>query len=926
MSLFRLHPHVQHAVVNDLGWRDLRPVQSMTIDAVLDGANAVVLAPTAGGKTEAAIFPVLSQILTEHRTPVSVLYVCPTKALLNNQEDRLRQYARMVGLDVFKWHGDVSASVKARFRREPAHILLTTPESIEVMLISAKTDARALFAGLGTVIIDEVHAFAGDDRGAHLVSILERLSEFCDRDIQRIGLSATVGNPRVIGQWLQGSSHRPFRLVDPPRPPITRDLCIDVADDLTGAARGIALLASGRKSLVFVESRSRAEKVAEALGGSGVEVFIHHSSVSRTDRALAEERFSHGSNTAIVATSTMELGIDVGDLDQVFQVDAPSSVASFLQRMGRTGRRSGTRSNCTFFCLTSESLLQAVALLRLAQDGWVEDVAPAEGAMHVLAHQILALTLQEGGISRHRVLPRLSEAWPFASIRESHLRQLVDTMVEREILYEADGLLSLGQRGERLYGRKNFFELYAVFSSPPMLRVQNRQDEVGYVSALFVQGHDNQHGPLCFRLGGRAWQAVRIDWGKSTLEVRPADRGQVPSWLGMSGVLPYALCQVMMKALIEPGPEAAWLTPIAARTLAELRLGYEGLLDEGTAPLEDHGDNVLWHTFAGGGINRLLAAGLESLTGDNWVAGNLTLKSKAAGIVKVRDAIRHLRELDWEALATSRAHELARGRISKFQPCLPQHTEDRLLAERLLDLPGALRFLGTIRVGGERLGAPISGHREDIPAEPSWTSASPVPGTIAVYQPRTPSRFIDDAEALKAICRELAQEPVIALNVATVLDSHALCLLQLGTPRLVVMIDVLAVSTLEPLRSLLEDPAVVKVVHNASFERGVFARLGYDLINVFDTLSASRTVHGRAALGGHSLSAVCERDLGFALDKGEEASAWARRPLSSKQLAYAAAEVEVLLPLHETFRGALALLPPEHAAMSGGVMFPGASG
>lgn len=334
MSLFRLHPHLQHAIVNELGWRELRPVQTMTIDAVLDGANSVVLAPTAGGKTEAAIFPVLSQILTEHRKPVSVLYVCPIKALLNNQEERLRQYARLVGLDVFKWHGDVSASAKDKFRRDPAHILLTTPESIEVMLISAKTDARALFAGLGAVVVDEVHAFAADDRGAHLISLLERLNAFCDRDVQRIGLSATVGNPQVIGQWLQGSSKRPFRLVDPPRPAPTRDLHLDFAEDLTDAAARIATLARGRKSLVFVESRSRAEKVAQALGGSGVDVFIHHSSVSRADRALAEERFTHGSNTAIVATSTMELGIDVGDLDQVIQVDAPSSLHIFLPDAG----------------------------------------------------------------------------------------------------------------------------------------------------------------------------------------------------------------------------------------------------------------------------------------------------------------------------------------------------------------------------------------------------------------------------------------------------------------------------------------------------------------------------------------------------------------------------------------------------------------
>ncbi len=146
-GLDRLHPHVQHAIVHDLGWRALRPVQELTIDAVLDGCNSVVLAPTAGGKTEAAIFPLLSRILDENLKPVSVLYVCPIRALLNNQEERLQAYARMVGLDVFKWHGDVSDSRKQGFRGAPSHILMTTPESLEVMMISARTDARALFEG-----------------------------------------------------------------------------------------------------------------------------------------------------------------------------------------------------------------------------------------------------------------------------------------------------------------------------------------------------------------------------------------------------------------------------------------------------------------------------------------------------------------------------------------------------------------------------------------------------------------------------------------------------------------------------------------------------------------------------------------------------------------------------------------------------------
>jgi len=291
MSAFdRLHPHLRHGIVHDLGWRALRPVQELAIDAVLDGCNVVVLAPTAGGKTEAALFPTLSRILTEASAPVSALYLCPIRALLNNQEGRVQAYARMVGLDAFKWHGDVGDAPKTRFRAAPTHLLMTTPESVEVMLMSPRTDARALFAGLQLVIIDEVHAFAGDDRGAHLAAVLERLTVFCGRDLQRVGLSATVGNPAVIGQWLQGSSKRPFRLVDPARGGAkpARALRVEFGDELQ-LASGIAGVARGKKSLVFVESRARAERVGQDLAGRGFDVFVHHSAVSRADRALPEE-------------------------------------------------------------------------------------------------------------------------------------------------------------------------------------------------------------------------------------------------------------------------------------------------------------------------------------------------------------------------------------------------------------------------------------------------------------------------------------------------------------------------------------------------------------------------------------------------------------------------------------------------------------
>lgn len=896
-GLERLHPHLQHAIVHDLGWRALRPVQELTIEAVLDGANTVVLAPTAGGKTEASMFPVLSRILAEEPPPVAALYLCPIRALLNNQEERIGGYARMVGLSAFKWHGDVSDARKASFRAAPSHVLMTTPESLEVMMVSERTDARAVLAGLQTVVIDEVHAFAGDDRGAHLAALLERLVQLLGRDLQRIGLSATVGNPHVIGQWMQGSSARPFRLVDPPRASAERDIVIDHCVDLGDAANAVVRLGRGKKSLVFVESRARAEKIAQSLAGGGVEVFIHHSSVSRDEREQAEQQFAYGQNTAIVCTATMELGIDVGDLDQVLQIDAPASVASFLQRMGRTGRREGRRPNTTFLCTSSESLLQAAAIARLAGRGWVEDVEPAEHAVHILAHQVMALALQEGGVSRHRVLGWVQPAYPFNSIDDGELQTLIDTMLGRQILYEADGLLSLGERGERLYGRKNFFELYAVFNSPPVFRVLQGRDEVGHIQARFVQGHDEQKGALCFRLGGRAWQVTHVDWSRAIMNVKPAERGQVPSWLGPPSVLSFEICQAMREVLVTDGPIGATPTPAAAAELGALREAYGELLALAAAPLESTDDGVQWHTFAGGAINRVLAAGLEHVTHQRWVAGNLSLKSKDTSLAATQAALAELPGLAWEPLVFSKARTMARGAISKFQPCLPVEAEDRLLAEKLVDLSGTLRFVVQLQyaaragAGGARL---VDHAVDEVPELSPELVLPPLEG---VFQPHNPVTWIDSPAALARLCADLATAEIVALDVETALDLSTLCLLQLGTGDRTWIVDVLGIADLSPLAAVLGDHRIVKVIHNARFERRILAKAGLAIVAVHDTMLASRERHGRDAPGGHSLAAVVARELGLRLDKREQTSNWTRRPLSPEQLAYAAADVEVLITL-----------------------------
>jgi len=692
----RLSPALQVQIVNGLGWKALRPVQEQTIHAVLDGCNCVVLAPTAGGKTEAALFPLLSLMDQEDRPPVSVLYLAPIRALLNNQEARLERLSGLLGRRAFKWHGDVGSGARQRFVHDPADVLATTPESLEAMLMSRRVPGRALLRGVQAVVIDEVHAFAGDDRGAHLSALLERISRLAGRDLQRIGLSATVGDPEIICAWLSGSSQRPQRVVSPGGAGADPKIQLDHVGDLANAALVADRLYPGTRRLVFVDSRRRVEALGDELNRRGVDVHVAHSSLSVSERRAAERAFEQGRDCVIVATSAMELGIDVGDLDHVLQVDCPATVSSFLQRMGRTGRRPGTRANCTFLARNEDAVLQAAGLLRLHARGYVEPASPSPWAAHVLAHQLIALGIQELGVPPHAWWEWLEGAAAFQDLGAEERESLLRHMLDEEILYSADARLSLGQRGERLYAGRNFLELYAVFSTPPVLKVMHGRQEVGSIDAWFVQ-QDNRSRPLAFVLGGRAWQVARLDWRRGLCQVKPAESGVYPRWIGRPTLLSRELCQAMREVLLDVG-EDPWWSKRARKVIAELRESHAFLADA-EAPLVSELDKLRWWTFAGGRANGLLALLLEAELGEKVTANNLCVtfaQQAACSDVAVQQAIRGLGEpgkVSWEA-ARRFAPSAARGRVSKFQPCLPEALERDLLARSLLDVEGARLVVG----------------------------------------------------------------------------------------------------------------------------------------------------------------------------------------------------------------------------------------
>ncbi|MBN8431458.1 DEAD/DEAH box helicase [Microbulbifer salipaludis] len=679
MSEFdKLHPAVQHHIVNSLGWSGLRPLQEATIGPVLNGEHAILLAPTAGGKTEAASFPIFSRMLSENWQGLSVLYICPIKALLNNLEQRLSHYGHLLGRTVALWHGDIRTSRKEKIISSPPDILLTTPESLEVMLVSSKVDHQQLFADVRSVIIDEVHAFAGDDRGWHLLAVLERICVLAGRELQRLGLSATVGNPELLCDWLAGNCEAHCSVINPPAESnIIPDVQVDWVGSLRNAAIVISRLHKGEKRLVFVDSRSKVEELAVELRSLGVSTFISHSSLSLEERRSAEEAFSQSRDCVIVATSTLELGIDVGDLDRVIQIDAPYTVASFLQRIGRTGRRHGSSRNCLFLATKEDAFLRAVALLNLWRDGYVEPIEPPPRPSHIYAQQIMALSLQQGGIVAPEIDGWVSRMPGFSTISENDRAEIVRFMLDAGILHSDQGVIGIGSTGERSFGPKNFMELFSVFTTPPMVKVFWGKQELGEVHQLTFAVRDE--GPSLLTLGGRSWQTKYVDWGRKKAYVEPSEVRGRSQWVSDVQPMQYELCRALADVLMrEDIPEG--ISSRGQSLLSEMRESYDWLELGKTTLIMDEDKNASWWNFSGKLLNSAIQQSLADQA-DKVIAGNMCVEFKH--VYSMDELVRAITEIlagDGKSLSVAIDEDFVQE--LKFSECLSQLEVNRELACR----------------------------------------------------------------------------------------------------------------------------------------------------------------------------------------------------------------------------------------------------
>lgn len=602
-----LAPSVQHHIANSLGWPGLRPLQEVAAAPLVAGKDAILLAPTAGGKTEAATFPLLTRMSTEDWRGTSVLYVCPLRALLNNLQPRLSSYAQWLGRTAEVRHGDTTAGQRRQLQAQPPDILLTTPESLEAMLVSTVTSPQLQFENLRAVVVDEVHAFAGDDRGWHLQGVLSRLESIAGRSLQRIGLSATVGNPQELLRWLRGpGSDGDASVIDPGGAGKQSDVRLDWVGSLENAAEVISRLHRGEKRLVFADSRRSVESLTLSLRERRVETFASHSSLSVDERRRSEQAFAEAQDTVIVATSTLELGIDVGDLDRCLQIGAPHTVASMLQRLGRTGRRADTSRNMLFLGTHDEEFLRACGLLLLWSEGYVEPIQPPAMPYHVIAQQILGLTLQRRALSRGDLHHDLQA---FAPMRTAEVDQIIDHMLADRFLVQDGELLFVGPAAERRYGGMHFRDVMAVFTAAPQFTVLHGRTEIGLIDPMVLR---SEHADsLTITLAGRGWRVTSIDWNRQRAQVEPWVHGGKVRWAGMPQPISAALTAAIRRILQGQEPYGVSLTRRATEKLTELRAEYTAFVGVGESDVllpHDRGRSRWW-TWAGGRENaRTLAA------------------------------------------------------------------------------------------------------------------------------------------------------------------------------------------------------------------------------------------------------------------------------------------------------------------------------
>lgn len=591
MNVFeRYAPFVQDFIYRN-GWETLRGVQVAAGEAIFGtDCNVLLSASTASGKTEAAFFPILTLFSEDPPTSVGAIYIGPLKALINDQFSRLNELCADAEIPVWHWHGDVAQSHKEKLLKHPSGILQITPESLEALLLHKHAYIPKLFGDLRFIVIDEVHSLLRGDRGGQTLCLIERLSRMAGVNPRRIGLSATIGDPEGTGKYLAAGTGREtvipkveqgkvkwrlslehfFTTPGVEEAPADEKAALPALDMKTDTAPensdpGFAYVfehTRGKKCLIFVNSREECEAVTTTLRGyceargEPDRFLIHHGNLSASFRETAESVMKDDEQCmTTVTTATLELGIDIGRLERAFQIDAPFTVSSFLQRIGRTGRR-GLPPEMWFVMREEQpearamlpetvpwSLLQGIALIQLyTEERWVEPPKTDRLPFSLLYHQTMSTLASSGELSPAALATRVLTLKSFERIDKEDYKTLLRHLIETDHIERTEtGGLIVGLAGER---QINSFKFYAVFKENEEYTVRSNSEELGTIVMPPPVGEK-------IAIAGHVWIVEEVDHKRHLVYCEQV-QGKVPAYFGQCpGDINTKVLERMRKVLAE---------------------------------------------------------------------------------------------------------------------------------------------------------------------------------------------------------------------------------------------------------------------------------------------------------------------------------------------------------------------------------------
>ena len=596
--------------VRDKRWEQLRPIQTAAISKILTTNDNYILASrTASGKTEAAFLPILSKV-DFNESGVQVIYISPLIALINDQFYRIEELCKYLDVTVTKWHGEANKTLKDRIIKQPNGIVLITPESLEAMFVNKPFNVKQLFFNLKYIVIDEIHSFIGTDRGTQLKSILSRLQDVNAKPFSIVGLSATIGDYNEAKKFT-GNELKTKVLLDRTAKEINavfryfknenEELPLELFKDLY-------IETKENKVLIFPNSRGRAEEVAVKLKKISDRVkghsnyFSHHSSVDREVREYVEyfAKNNNRQNFCISCTSTLELGIDIGTVDEVVQIDATYSIASLIQRVGRSGRKEGENSNLFLYATNPWSLLQSLACWLLYKEGFIEPPQSTEKPFDILLHQALSIVKGHSGIKLTDLIKQLKENFAFNYIEVSEIEEILKHLIEIDFLEKLQHEVIIGVEGEKIVNSRDF---YSVFKTEENFKVVNAGNTIGEIP-FSPQIREDEN----ILLAAKIWKIKFIDFKSKKIEVISAKDGKKPIFFG-GGVTIHPKIREKMFEILFSKNEFEVLDESSSNEIESMRKNFSVFNIQNLQvdrPLLTEENHLEIFTFTGTRINRTI--------------------------------------------------------------------------------------------------------------------------------------------------------------------------------------------------------------------------------------------------------------------------------------------------------------------------------